>query len=169
MKLWANFNSNSNFALIWYRTCGSRHTQRRQTVSCVLRFHMAQPRLPFFHLVFPSFCHSSLYFVLPVRAPAPSHVFLCTLQVCLWPGQTKMTIVNGLLLGWMAALICSMQATGWQQHMCWWQPHTGQTLAPYNTSHCTPVPRLEGYKVWNNPQQNCDALLACVRFNLWCF
>lgn len=40
----------------------------------------------------------------------------------------------------MAALICSMQATGWQQHMCWWQPHTGQTLALYNTSHCTPVP-----------------------------
>lgn len=25
-------------------------------------------------------------------------------------------------LVWMAALIDSVQAMGWQQHMCWWQP-----------------------------------------------
>lgn len=88
----------------------------------------------FFHLLFSSFCHSSLYFVLLVSTQASSHIFLCTLQVCLWLRQTKITIVNGLLHRWIAALICSVQATGWQQHMCWWQAHTGQTLAPYNTS-----------------------------------
>lgn len=70
-----------------------------------------------------------------------------TLQVCLWSGQTMMTIVKSCLLGWMAGLICSMQATGWQQHMCWWQPHTGQFLAQYNTFHCTPVAYLGVYNV----------------------
>lgn len=69
------------------------------------------------------------------------------------------------LLGWMAALICSMQTAGWQQHMCWWQPHTGQTLAPYNTSHCTPVSHSEVYRGWTNPQQNHDARVSICRFS----
>lgn len=70
----------------------------------------------------------SILFCSAVKACAPCYGVLCTLQVWLGPGQTKMTLVNDWLPGWMAVLICSMQATGWQQHMCWWQLHTGQAL-----------------------------------------
>lgn len=69
----------------------------------------------------------------------------------------------------MAALICSMWAMGWQQHMCWWQLHIGQTVALHNTSHCTPVPCLEVYRVWDNPQQNHDAheeSRTCGHYNI---
>lgn len=131
-------------------------------------FHMALHRLFLsfavsfilsFFLVFCSACKSYC-------PPPPLMSFSVRYRSVSGPGQTKMTIVNGLLLGWMAALICSMQATGWQQHMCWWQPHTGQTLALYNTSHCTPVSHFE---VRTNPRQNNDVLLACTCFNLWLF
>lgn len=98
----------------------------------------------FFHLPFPSFCHSSLYFILPVRAPAPTLVSLCTLQVCLWPRQTMMTIVNGLA-EWLPLSAACRPRDG--SSTCADDSLTLDRLwAPYNTSHCTPVPRLEVYK-----------------------
>lgn len=84
--------------LIWY-VCRLPHAAQTNSLLCSTIPYGTAPTL--FLSLFPSFCHSSLYFVLPVRAPAPSHVFLCTLQVCLWPGQTKMTIVNGFLAEWL--------------------------------------------------------------------
>lgn len=81
-KLWTDFNSYSNFALIWYGTCGSRHAQTNSLLLALIPHGTPQT---LFYSGFSSFCRSFLYFVLPVRAPASSHVFLCMLQVCLWP------------------------------------------------------------------------------------
>lgn len=102
--------------------------------------------LTFFHLAFPSFCHSSLYFILPVRAPAPTLVSLCTLQVCLWPRQTMMTIVNGLA-EWLLLSAARRPRDG--SSTCADDSLTLDRLwAPYNTSHCTPVPCYRSTEVY---------------------
>lgn len=138
MNLWTDISFHSNFAEIWYGPFGSRHTHYRQQVSFGFFFLSFLPygtKAALFVILLLFIVFSAAYKsprLLPCLSPR-------TLQVCLWSGQTMMTIVKSCLLGWMAGLICSMQATGWQQHMCWWQPHTGQFLAQYNTFHCTPV------------------------------
>lgn len=119
-----------------------------------------------FHLAFPSFCHSSLYFVQSLKAPPPNPPLGVSLYVAgLSPERAnKDGYSEWLPAGWIAALICSMQAAEWQQHMCWWQLLIGQTLMQHDLCYCTPAPWLQVYKTGLIHDENHHALLC-----LWPF
>lgn len=117
---------------------------------------------PTFFFFMCRFLHSSLYFMLPVRAPAPTLVCLCTLQV--WPGQTKMTIVKGSLEWLLLSAACRPRdgsSTCADDSLTLDRPWR-HTIPP--TVHLSAAERSTGSEK-KKPQKDHETRLACACYN----